>query len=90
MAEFESLFFSTWDDFPWNGPNDINFSCLFIKLFVKYAEYQYYDIRYVVGKFADPPSVGKSWHRLKTKYCYFNSCVEMFQSILQPQNITKQ
>ena len=20
MAEFESLFFSTWDDFPWNGP----------------------------------------------------------------------
>ena len=20
MTEFESLFFSTWDDFPWNGP----------------------------------------------------------------------
>ncbi len=20
MGEFESLFFSTWDDFPWNGP----------------------------------------------------------------------
>ena len=20
MAEFESLVFSTWDDFPWNGP----------------------------------------------------------------------
>ena len=21
MAEFESLFFSTWDDSPWNGPS---------------------------------------------------------------------
>ena len=23
MAEFESLFVSTWDDFPWNGPSDV-------------------------------------------------------------------
>ena len=27
MAEFESLFFSTWDDFPWNGPT-VSFSIL--------------------------------------------------------------
>ena len=27
MAEFESLgFFSTWDDFPWNGPVMLSFS----------------------------------------------------------------
>ena len=24
MAEFESLFFSTWDEFPWNGPKAEN------------------------------------------------------------------
>ncbi len=31
MAEFESLFLSTWDDFPWNGP-----TC-------KYTKYVWFD-----------------------------------------------
>ena len=37
MAEFESLFLSTWDDFPWNWPLDVPFKteCYYNMLYLR-------------------------------------------------------
>ena len=58
MTEFDSLFFSTWDDFPWNGP----ITCASLYAFCNEFQVKMYDI---ITAFSGPPGLRPDHHILR-------------------------